>query len=75
MVLDYNGIFEYQRETYNGYSIGNIILDIRTDIIQVEVIYHQKHKSSAKMIKHSFQVKGGDVDIDKILDKIHKLHV
>lgn len=72
--LDYNGTFEYNRETYNGYSIGNIILDIRNDFIMVEVKYHQTHKNSAKVIKHGFQVKEGDVDIDALLEKIYKMH-
>jgi len=72
--LDYKGTFEYNRETYNGYSIGNIILDIRTDFVMIEVKYHQTHKNSAKVIKHGFSVKGGDVDIDDLLDKVHKMH-
>jgi len=74
MELDYIGDFEYQRERHTGYSIGKIILDIRTNFIIVEVMYHQTHKKSAKLIKHGFPVKGGDVDIEELLNKIHKLH-
>jgi len=73
-MLDYFGDFEYNKETYNGYSVGNIILDIRSDFVMVEVKYHQTHKNSAKVIKHGFPVKQGDVNIDELLDKIYKMH-
>ena len=73
-MLDYKGEFEYKHELYDGYSIGKIILDIRTDIVEVEVLYHQAYKNSLKVIKHPFIVPDGEVDIEGILDKIKKLH-
>ena len=73
-MLDYNGEFEYKKNIYSGYSIGKIILDIRTDIVEVEVFYHQHFKNSVKVIRHPFIVKDGDVDIEDLLDKIYKLH-
>jgi len=73
-MLDHKGQFEYKRELYDGYSIGKIILDIRTDIVVVEVMYQQSYKKSFKVIKHSFNVPDGVVDIEELLDKIYKLH-
>tara|TARA_R110000822_G_scaffold83450_1_gene196575 strand:- start:53 stop:277 length:225 start_codon:yes stop_codon:yes gene_type:complete len=73
-MLDHNGSFDYKHETYNGYSIGKIILDIRTDKVEVEVLYHQPYKNSLKVIKHTFIVPNGEVDIEGLLDKIYKLH-
>ena len=72
--MDYKGDFEYKHELYDGYSIGKVILDIRTDIVEVEVIYHQSHKNSLKVIKHPFNVPPGEVDVEDLLDKIYKLH-
>jgi len=72
--MDYKGEFIYNKERYTGYSIGKIILDIRTDIVEVEVRYYQDHKGSYKVIKHPFKVPPGEVDIEPLLDKIHKLH-
>lgn len=73
-MLDHKGQFEYKHELYDGYSIGKVILDIRKDIVEVEVIYHQTYKNSFKVVKHPFQVPNGDVDIEELLDKIYKLH-
>ena len=73
-MLDHKGQFEYKHDTYDGYSIGKIILDIRTDIIEVEVLYHQLQKKSFKVVKHPFNVPNGEVDIEALLDKIYKLH-
>lgn len=72
--MDYNGEFEYKHELYDGYSIGKVILDIRTDIVEVEVLYHQHYKKSLKVVKYPFKVQDGDVDIEDLLDKIYKLH-
>ena len=73
-MLDFRGEFEYKHELYDGYSIGKVILDMRTDIVEVEVLYHQPHKKSVKVIKHPFKVPDGEVDIEALLDKIYKLH-
>lgn len=72
---DHIGEFEYQRETYDGYSIGKIILDIRRDFIEVETLYHKKGKNVSKVIKHGFMVQDGDVNIDDLLDKVYKMHI
>ena len=72
--LDYNGQFEYKHELYDGYSIGKIILDIRTDIVEVEVLYHQRYKKSVKLIKYPFYDQQGEVDVEDLLDKIYKQH-
>lgn len=74
-VWDYTFDFEYQRERYNGYSIGKIILDLRTNFVEVETLYHQSHKNTSRVIKHGFNVEGGDVDIDALLNQIHKMHI
>jgi hypothetical protein len=73
-MLDYKGQFEYKHDLYDGYSIGKVILDIRTDIVEVEVLYHQPHKKSLKTIKHPFSVPQGEIDVEDLLDKIYKLH-
>lgn len=73
-MLDHRGSFEYKHELYDGYSIGKIILDIRTDVVEVEVLYHQRDKKSLKVVKHPFNVPDGEVDIEELLDKIYKLH-
>jgi hypothetical protein len=72
-MIDANGVFTHKKETYTGYSIGKIILDIRKDIVDVEVFYHQEHKRSFK--REIYQFNGeGEVDIDDILDKIYNKH-
>jgi len=72
-MLDARGDFIYKHERYTGYSIGKIILDIRTDIVEVEVLYHQQHKNSHKRLKHTFNV-DGEVDVEDLLDKIYNIH-
>ena len=72
--MDVRGDFIYHKERYTGYSIGKVILDIRTDIVEVEVRYHQDHKGSYKRILHPFKVEDGDVNVDDLMDKIYKLH-
>lgn len=72
-MLDARGDFIYKHERYTGYSIGKVILDIRTDIVDVEVLYHQHHKNSYKRLIHTFNV-DGEVDVDELLDKIYKKH-
>ena len=74
-MLDYIGEFEYQRERFTGYSVGNVIVDLRTHFVIIEVMYHQTHKKSVKVVKHGYSIKGGDVFIDDLLDKINKMHI
>ena len=73
-MLDHKGQFEYKHELYDGYEVGKIIVDLRTNKVEVEVMYHQYQKKSSTMIKHPFQVDMEEVDINTLLDKIYKLH-
>jgi len=73
-MLDFRGVFEYKKQRFTGYSIGLITLDIRKDLIEVEVLYHLNNKKGFVVYKHPFIVEDGDVDIDMLLDKIYKLH-
>ena len=73
-MLKQRGKFEYKRELYDGYDIGKVIVDLRGNKVEVEVIYHQSQKKSLKVIKHPFQVDLEEVDIQDLLDKIYNLH-
>lgn len=73
-MLSGRGHFEYKHELYDGYDIGKVIVDLRTNMVEVEVMYHQHQKKSLKLIKHPFQVNMEEVDINDLLDKIYKLH-
>ena len=42
-MLDARGDFIYKHERYTGYSIGKIILDIRTDIVEVDIIWKEMY--------------------------------
>lgn len=72
-MIDALGEFIFKREVYTGYSVGKFILDLRTDILEVEVFYHQEHKKSIKREIFKFNGKG-EVDIELILDKIYNQH-
>jgi hypothetical protein len=72
-MIDANGVFTHKKQVYTGYSIGKIILDIRTDIVDVEVFYHQEYKNSFKREVYQFNGEG-EVDIEQILDKIYNKH-
>ena len=72
-MIDAVGEFIFKREVCTGYSVGKLILDLRTDILEVEVFYHQEHKRSFK--REIFKFNGeGEVDIEQILDKIYNKH-
>ena len=71
--LDINKEFIYNKELYSGYSIGKIILDLRTDKVDIEVMYHQQHKKSCKRLIFTFNGEG-HVDVEDLLDKIYKKH-
>ena len=73
-MLSVRGQFEYKHELYDGYDIGKVIVDLRTNKVEVEVLYLQHHKNSSTMIKHPFNVNMEEVDINTLLDKIYKLH-
>ena len=73
-MLEYNGEFEYKHEIFTGYKIGKFIVDLREDLVEVEVYYHQPFKNSVKLIKHPFKVDMTEVDMNDLLDKIYKLH-
>lgn len=72
--LDYEGQFEYKHERYNRYSIGLISLDLRKNLVEVEVRYYKDGNNSYTMEKHPFKVIG-EVDIELLLDKIYKKHI
>tara|TARA_R110000744_G_scaffold195354_1_gene314369 strand:+ start:331 stop:552 length:222 start_codon:yes stop_codon:yes gene_type:complete len=72
-MIDAVGKFTHKHEHYTGYSVGRFILDLRTDILEVEVFYHQEYKKSFKREIIKFNG-GGEVDIELILDKIYNQH-
>ena len=72
-MIDAVGEFIFKREVCTGYSVGKLILDLRTDILEVEVFYHQEYKKSFKREIIKFNG-GGEVDIELILDKIYNQH-
>jgi len=73
-LLDYNGKFEYKHQTFDRYSVGKIIVDLRTNLVEVEVMYYKDGNNSYTMEKHPFNVVG-EVDIELLLDKIYKKHL
>ncbi len=72
-MIDAVGKFSYGHVEYTGYSVGKFILDLRTDILEVEVFYHQEHQNCFKREIHTFNGEG-EVDIEQILDKIYNKH-
>jgi hypothetical protein len=73
-LLDYSGNFEYKHQLFNRYSIGKIIVDIRSNLVEVEVMYYKDGHNSYTIEKHPFKVVG-EVDIELLLDKIYKKHL
>ena len=72
--LDYEGQFDYKHQRYNRYSIGLISVDLRNNLVEVEVRYYKDRNNSSTMEKHPFKVIGA-VDVELLLDKIYKKHI
>lgn len=72
--LDYEGQFDYKHERYSRYSIGLILVDLRNNLVEVEVRYYKDKNNSSTIVKHPFKVVG-EVDVELLLDKIYKKHI
>lgn len=58
---------------YEGYEIISVEWELKTNLFGVKVIYTDEDTKTKKLKTHYFRV-GNDVDINEIIDEVHKLH-
>lgn len=58
---------------YEGYEIISVEWELQTNLFGVKVIYTDDDTKTKKLKTHYFRV-GNDVDINEIIDEVHKLH-
>ena len=63
----------WENTEYTGYEIYSVEWVLGKDDFYVVVVYlNTKHKFN-KIVKHKFKV-GNNVDIDKMINQVHKMH-
>lgn len=60
-------------QEFAGYEIIGVEWMFRRDEFFVITEYFWKNKNIRRLIKHKFQA-GNDVNVDELIDKVHKLH-
>jgi hypothetical protein len=58
---------------YEGYEIFSVEWELKNNLFGVKVIYTDNDTETKKLKTHYFRV-GDDVNINEIIDEIHKLH-
>lgn len=60
-------------EEFSGYEIIGVEWLFRNNKFSVITDYFWKNKNIRRVIRHDFQV-GNEVNINELIDKVHKLH-
>lgn len=58
---------------YEGYEILSVEWELKTNLFGVKVIYTDDDTKTKRLKTHYFRV-GNDVNINEIIDEVHKLH-
>lgn len=58
---------------YEGYEILSVEWELKTNLFGVKVIYTDDDTKTKRLKTHYFRVEN-DVDINEIIDEVHKLH-
>jgi ABC-type sulfate transport system substrate-binding protein len=76
MGLSVNKHIEYNGQEYTGYEIVGVEWIFTSDTFNVmtEYFYKAHNKNIRKLVKHNFKV-GNDVDVDGVINMVHKLHI
>lgn len=63
-------------QEYTGYEIVGVewIFDSDTFNVMTEYFYNRHNRNIRKLVKHNFKV-GNDVDVDGVINMVHKLHI
>jgi hypothetical protein len=63
-------------QEYTGYEIVGVewIFNSDTFNVMTEYFYNRHNKNIRKLVKHNFDV-GNDVDVDGVINMVHKLHI
>ena len=58
---------------YEGYEILSVEWELKTNLFGVKVIYTDDDTKTKRLKTHYFRV-GNNVEINDIIDEVHKLH-
>lgn len=59
---------------YERYSIKQLVLDLETSRISMVVHYFDEDEQRTYIKTHIFVDEGEEIDVNKMINKIHKLH-
>jgi hypothetical protein len=63
-------------QEFDGYEITGVEWIFKSDTLYVltEYIYNKRNKNVKRLVKYPFIV-GNDINIDELIDQVHKYHL
>jgi len=73
-MLNHNGKVWVDGTEYERYSIKQLVLDLETSYISMVVHYFDEDENRTYIKSHTFMEDGEEIDVNKMITKIHRLH-
>lgn len=73
-MLDHNQKVWVDGTEYERYSIKQLVLDLETSYISMVVHYFDEDENRTYIKSHTFMEDGEEINVNKMITKIHRLH-